>query len=201
MLKILFLSVCLAYTVVSHAQRTVHDFVAEHTFTDGIEGPATDRKGNVYAVNYQRQGTIGILKPDGSHGIYATLPGNSVGNGIEVSPDGRHLYVGESAQLKLWKYDLLEDGTLTNKQLFHRFEGYGMDGMRCDINGNLYLTRYDKGTVVILNPEGNLLEEIPLQGKKPCNLTFGGRDRKRCYITLADRGCLEYFDADFPGRE
>ncbi len=289
MLKILFLSVCLAFTVVSHAQRTVHDFVAEHTFTDGIEGPATDRKGNVYAVNYQRQGTIGILKPDGSHGIYATLPGNSVGNGIrfgkkgemyvadyvnhnifkitrngkkvkllahepamnqpndlaispvsgylyasdpnwqastgklwlikpdgkvlllaedlgttngiEVSPDGKHLYVGESAQLKLWKYDLLEDGTLTNKQLFHRFEGYGMDGMRCDINGNLYLTRYDKGTVVILSPEGNLLEEISLQGKKPSNLTFGGKGRKRCYITLADRGCLEYFDADFPGRE
>lgn len=289
MLKFLFLSACLTYTVVCHAQRNVHDLLPEHTFTEGIEGPATDREGNVYAVNYQRQGTVGKITPAGEHSVYAVLPGTSVGNGIrfgkkgemyvadyvnhkifkitrngkkvklfaheptmnqpndlaispatgylyasdpdwqastgklwlikpngkvillaentgttngiEVSPDGRHLYVGESAQRKLWKYDIRQDGTLTNKQLFHSFDDYGMDGMRCDIKGNLYLTRYGKGTVVILSPEGSLIEEIPLRGKKTSNLTFGGQDRKRCYVTLADRGCLEYFDADFPGRE
>lgn len=289
MLKISFLLTALSFTVLCPAQRIVHDLLPEHTFTDGIEGPATDPKGNIYAVNYQRQGTIGILSPEGRHSIYAVLPGTSVGNGIrfgkkgemyvadyvnhnifkithngkkikkfaheptmnqpndlaisptsgnmyasdpnwnastgklwlikpngkvillaenigttngiEVSPDGKYLYVGESAQLKLWKYDILPDGTLTNKQLLHSFEGYGMDGIRCDIKGNLYIARYDKGSIVILNPEGKLLEEIPLKGKKPSNLTFGGKDRKRCYVTMADRGCLEYFDADFAGRE
>lgn len=93
-------------------------------------------------------------------------------------------------------HDLLPEHSFTEG-----IEGYGMDGMRCDINGNLYLTRYGKGSVVILSPNGHLLEEIRLKGNKPSNLTFGGKDRKTCYITMADRGCLEYFDADFPGRE
>lgn len=289
MLKNILCLFCLVWTTLCAAQRTVYDLLPEDTFTKGIEGPATDCLGNIYAVNYQRQGTIGILTPAGEHRIYATLPGTSVGNGIrfgkkgemyvadyvhhnifkitrngrkiklfahepamnqpndlaispisgylyasdphwkegtgklwlikpdgevrllaenlgttngiEVSPDGKYLYVGESKQLKLWKYDIREDGSLTNKQLFYRFEDYGMDGMRCDIRGNLYLTRYGKGTVAILSPEGNLLEEIQLKGRKPSNITFGGKDRKKCYITMADRGCFEYFDADFPGRE
>lgn len=289
MLKISFLFVFLAYITTCHAQRIVHDFLPEHTFTEGIEGPATDPKGNIYAVNYQKQGTIGKITPSGKHSVYAVLPGTSIGNGIrfgkngemyvadyinhnlfkitrngkkvklfahepamnqpndlaispttdylyasdpdwqastgklwlikpngkvillaenigttngiEVSPDGKHLYVGESAQRKIWRYDIRQDGTLSNKQLFHHFEDYGIDGMRCDINGNLYLTRYDKGTVVILTPQGSFSEEIQLKGKKPSNLTFGGENRRRCYVTMADRGCFEYFDADFPGRE
>ena len=39
-------------------------------FTSGIEGPACDVDGNVYAVNYERQGTIGRIRPDGSGEIY-----------------------------------------------------------------------------------------------------------------------------------
>ena len=33
---------------------------AKHSFTAGIEGPAVDAAGNVYAVNYGRQGTVGL---------------------------------------------------------------------------------------------------------------------------------------------
>ena len=34
-------------------------------FTRGIEGPACDREGNLYAVNYQEQHTIGKVTPVG----------------------------------------------------------------------------------------------------------------------------------------
>ena len=37
-------------------------------------------------------------------------------NGIDVSPDGKKLYVNESAQLKVWIYDIKPDGTLKNKK-------------------------------------------------------------------------------------
>lgn len=57
-------------------------------------------------------------------------------NGIDVSPNGKKLYVNESAQLKVWVYDIKPDGTLKNKRLFHTFEGFGMDGIRCDVKGN-----------------------------------------------------------------
>ena len=40
-------------------------WMPEHTFTSGIEGPAVDSEGNLYAVNYKKEGTIGIVRPDG----------------------------------------------------------------------------------------------------------------------------------------
>lgn len=264
------------------------DLLPEWTFTTGIEGPATDKEGNVYAVNYREEGTIGIVKSDESHGLFVRLPEGSTGNGIrfgkdgsmyiadytghnilrvnmqtkeiitfaheqrmnqpndiamapngniyasdpdwannggqlwlitpdgkvsllenhmgttngiEVNPDGTILYVNESVQLKVWAYDIQSDGSITNKRLFHTFEGYGMDGMRCDIRGNLYVCRYDKGTVAVLNPQGESIREIQLKGSKPSNITFGGKDRCQCYVTLQDRGCFETFMAEFPGRE
>src|SRR5438094_5710803 len=60
----------------------------EKAFTPGIEGPACDAQGNIYAVNFARQQTIGRVTPDGKATVYAELPGKSVGNGIRFSPDG-----------------------------------------------------------------------------------------------------------------
>ena len=261
------LFVGLAAGAQTSAQRETADLLPEGTFTNGIEGPATDKAGNLYAVNYGKEGTIGIVRPDGSPECCLTLPEGSAGsgirynkagdmlvadytghnilkvdmqtkaistyahesrmnqpndialapggnlyasdpdwpnqkgqlwlitpdgkvtllesdmgttNGIDVSPDGKKLYVNESAQLKVWVYDIKPDGTLKNKQLFHTFEGFGMDGIRCDVKGNLYLCRYDKGTVAVINPKGKLIREIQLKGKKPSNITFGGPDNRRC---------------------
>ena len=56
------------------------------TFTTGIEGPAVDREGRLYAVNYAREGTIGVLRPDGTHELFVTLPDGSTGNGIRFGP-------------------------------------------------------------------------------------------------------------------
>ncbi|MBT8292727.1 MAG: SMP-30/gluconolactonase/LRE family protein, partial [Eudoraea sp.] len=79
------------------------------------------------------------------------------------------------------------------------FTDFGLDGMRCDMEGNLYLTRYDKGTVAIVSPEGKILEEVLLKGKKPSNIAFGGDKGLDCFVTMADRGCFETFEALSPG--
>lgn len=112
-------------------------------------------------------------------------------NGLEVSPDGRALYLNESRQLNVWRYDLDEQGNLSNKQIFVRFEGYGMDGMRCDAQGNLYITRFGKGSVVKVSPKGEIVREWELTGQEPCNITLVG---DRAYVTMADRGCFEVID-------
>ena len=77
------------------------------------------------------------------------------------------------------------DGMVHNKALFHSFEDFGMDGMRCDQAGNLYVCRYDAGKVVILDPAGKMIREISLKGSKPSNIAFGGENRKRCFVTPA----------------
>ena len=121
-------------------------------------------------------------------------------NGIEVSPDEKTLYVNESVQRSVWAFDLDTLGNISNKKLFYQFDDFGMDGMRCDIEGNLYITRYGKGTVAKLSPEGKLLLEIQMKGKKPSNITFGGKDGKTAFVTLQDRGYIETFRVEKAGK-
>ena len=121
-------------------------------------------------------------------------------NGIEVSPDEKTLYVNESVQRSVWAFDLDTLGNISNKKLFYQFDDFGMDGMRCDIEGNLYITRYGKGTVAKLSPEGKLLLEIQMKGKKPSNITFGGKDGKTAFVTLQDRGYIETFRVEKSGK-
>lgn len=265
----------------------VTDFTEDSVFTPGIEGPAVDSDGNLYVVNYGKQGTIGKVTPDGNHSLFVTLPEGSIGNGIrmdqagnwyiadypmhnvlkidaatkeisvfahdstmnqpndiaithsgilfasdpswangtgnlwridrdgtthllesdmgttngvEVSPDDRRLYVNESVQRKVWAYDLSPEGEISNKRLLIEFPDFGMDGMRCDSQGNLLITRHGKGTVAMVSPDGELIREIIFKGKKPSNIAFGGPDGKTCYVTLQDRGCVETFRTEFAGR-
>jgi gluconolactonase len=72
--------------------------------------------------------------------------------------------------------------------------------MRCDARGNLFVARHQKGTVAMLAPTGELLREVQLAGKRPTNLAFGGPDGRTVYVTVADRGAIEMFRAEFPGR-
>lgn len=256
-------------------------------FTSGIEGPAVDAAGNLYAVNYARQHTIGRVTPDGGCSVFLELPGGSIGNGIrfdsrgamliadytnhnilkvdmttlaisvhaheggmnqpndiaigandivyasdpnwqdstgqiwridtdgtvvlldsgmgttngiEVSPDESILYVNETVQRNVWAYDLDPRGKVSGKRLLIRFPDHGMDGMRCDVEGNLYITRYGKGTVAKVSPQGREILEVQLTGQKPSNLAFGGPDGRTCYVTMADRGNVEVFRTDAPGR-
>ncbi|HXF61743.1 MAG TPA: SMP-30/gluconolactonase/LRE family protein [Caldilineaceae bacterium] len=275
------------------------DFTPPGGFTDGIEGPGCDREGNLYAVNYARQHTIGKVTPGGECSIFLELPGGSIGNGIrfdragdmyiadytnhnvlrvsmlacsraanlearnanitvfaheprmnqpndlaisagdilfasdpnwaeswgqiwridpnghvtlletgmgttngiEVSPDERTLYVNETVQRNVWAYDLSPSGEISNKRLLIHFPDFGMDGMRCDVVGNLYITRWGKGTVAVVSPQGELLREIELAGKKCTNIAFGGPDGCTAYVTVADRGNVETFRVEAPGRE
>ncbi|RLS71946.1 MAG: SMP-30/gluconolactonase/LRE family protein, partial [Planctomycetota bacterium] len=46
----------------------------DHAFTEGIEGPASDAQGNVYAVNFGKQQTIGKIDRWGNGIAWASLP-------------------------------------------------------------------------------------------------------------------------------
>ena len=121
-------------------------------------------------------------------------------NGIEVSPDQTRLYVNESKQIRVWVYDLNSKGEVSNKRLLHQFSDGGLDGMRSDIMGNLYITRWGSGKVVKMSPEGKILKTIPLIGQKPTNIAFGGKDGRTCFVTMADKGNIETFRVEHPGR-
>src|SRR5689334_4808239 len=69
-------------------------FTAVDSFTSGIEGPACDRHGNLYAVNYERQHTIGKVTPAGECSVFLELPNGSIGNGIRFDSYG-DMYIAD----------------------------------------------------------------------------------------------------------
>ncbi len=143
-------------------------------------------------------GQLWRINTDGSTHLLEENMGTT--NGIEVSPDNKTLYVSESVQRTVWAYDLSPKGEISNKRLLLQLPDFGSDGMRCDAAGNLHLTRYGKGTVAVISPKGQIIREVQLTGKNPSNIAFGGPDGRTCYVTMADRGNIETYRTDIPGR-
>ena len=163
---------------------------------------AIDSKDRLYASDPSWKANTGRTWRIDTGGKISLLEDNmGTTNGIEVSPDEKTLYVNESVQRKVWAYDLSDSGTISNKRLLIEFPDFGMDGMRCDVDGNLYITRPGKGTIAKVSPAGKLLLEIKLKGTKPSNIAFGGADGRTAYVTLQDRGNIESFRVEIPGRE
>jgi len=73
---------------------TATPLTATNVFTGGIEGPACDLSGNIFAVNFKAKHTIGRTTPDGVSEVFVTLPGASIGNGIRFDQAGK-MYVAD----------------------------------------------------------------------------------------------------------
>lgn len=97
-------------------------------------------------------------------------------NGIVGTPDGKMLYVADIEAEKTWRYTILPDGSLADKQLF---ASVGSDGMTIDNRGNVYLTF---GKVWVFNPAGKLICEIEFP-EEPANICFGGAARNTLFVT------------------
>ncbi len=159
------------------------------------------KKGVVYASdpNWQKQnGQIWKIGTDKK----AVLLKENVGtaNGICLSPDEKTLYVNESIQRRVMAYQLDSKGNITGEKTFATFTDFGMDGMKCDSKGNLYICRYGKGTIAIFNADGRQIQEVELKGRDVSNITFGGKDLRTCFLTLQDRKCIEKFRTDIAGK-
>lgn len=97
-------------------------------------------------------------------------------NGITGAPDGKTLYVSDLGAGQTWRYDILQDGSLTNKTLFC---SKGSDGMTMDEDGNVYLT--GRG-VWIFNRDGKQIGHIDVPQPWTGNLCFGGASHKTLFI-------------------
>ncbi len=122
-----------------------------------------------------RKGQLWRIDTDGSSSLVEKDMGTT--NGVEISPDQTRLYVNESAQRRVWVYDLDNKLQASNKRLLIQFPDFGLDGMRTDAKGNLYIARYGKGVVAKVSPDGKLLKEYQLKGEFPTNVTFSQKDQ------------------------
>ena len=80
------------------------DHTAENLFTKNCEGPAVDATGRLFVVNYEKDGTIGLVQPDGKVELFLTLPGKSVGNSIQFDAQG-HMLVADFVEHNVLEVD------------------------------------------------------------------------------------------------
>jgi gluconolactonase len=101
-------------------------------------------------------------------------------NGIELSPDGRTLYVGGNASGKIYKYPVNADGSTGPRSDFAALDG--TDGGTVDCAGNVYQATFGDGKIHVFSPAGRPLGTISA-GRNATNVAFGDPDRKTLYIT------------------
>ena len=100
-------------------------------------------------------------------------------NGITGTPDGKTLYVADIGAGQTWRYDILADGSLTNKTLFC---AKGSDGMTIDEKGDIYIC--GRG-VTVFDRTGKQIEHIDVHEPWTANVSFGGKDHKTLFITAS----------------
>jgi signal peptidase len=165
------------------------------------------RDGTIYASDPSFRGRSGQIwriakSSDGSvQGtvMRATRPMGTT-NGIDLSPDEKTLYVGESNTGQVWAYSV-QGAELTAARLVRTFEPDTIDGIRTDVAGRLLIAHIRKGTIAVVTPDGGLQREIILRGKEPTNLALGGADGKTVFVTQRQGGFIEAFSTDQEGRE
>ncbi len=125
-------------------------------------------------------------------------------NGLCFSPDRKRLYVcntgagpgdTKGGPGNILVFDVTSDNKLTNSRVFTNMmvDGVacGPDGMRTDVDGNLYCSSNAGGGnglgyngVLVFNPDAKLIGRIRLP-EVCANLTFGGPKRNRLFMTAS----------------
>jgi signal peptidase len=151
------------------------------------------RQGHIWRIAKSADGTVQGQVMSAPRAMGTT-------NGIDLSPDGKTLYVGESSSGEIWSYTV-RGNELTGAKLVKAFQPDTVDGLRTDVAGRLYVARILKGTIALMKPNGAVEREIALKGKEPTNLAFGGSDGKTVFVTQRQGGFVESFRTDQQGRE
>jgi gluconolactonase len=108
-------------------------------------------------------------------------------NGLAFSPDERVLYVTDTAGARIERgdhhilaFDVVDGRRLASPRVFTVIEPGLPDGLRVDVDGNVWTSAGDG--IHVLAPDGIELGRIPVP-QPVSNCTFGGPDGRRLFIT------------------
>ncbi len=123
----------------------------------------------------------------GFSGVYAITPAGEVKllvkdfkrpNGLALSPDEKTLYIADTEAKHIRVFEVAADGSLGNGRVICEIRW--PDGMKVDVNGNIWCT--GGAGVEVFSPSGEPLQSIRFP-QAPANCTFGDDDGKTLYVT------------------
>jgi len=155
-------------------------------FTDPTYGmdsgrvPAFGSPGQTQELDFQ-----GVYRIDGDGSLHLVVSeGFTQPNGLAFSPDQSLLYIGDSQERMIWRYQVNADLSLSERTLFVDQRGDprrgAPDGMKVDTDGRLWTT--GAGGVSVHAADGKYLGVFECE-EHAANLTFGGPDFSTLYLT------------------
>jgi gluconolactonase len=157
-------------------------------FTDPTYGILSDYEG-FKAVSEQEN--CYVFRADPETGELTVVADDFVKpNGLVFSPDESILYIADSglshdpsAPHHIRAFDVAGGRKLTKSRVFAKVSPGVPDGLRCDIEGNVWTSAQDG--VHCYAADGTLLGRIKIP-TMVSNLTFGGPKRNRLFITATN---------------
>ena len=128
----------------------------------------------------KRPGVIFRTCPDGS--TEPVIGGIHIANSLAMSPDGRRVYLADSARQTIWAYDAAD---LSKREVFATVATGGPDGSCVDAEGCLWNAEWGAWRVVRHAPDGTVDRIIEMPVEQPSACMFGGPDLATLYITSA----------------
>lgn len=172
--------------------------------TLGCNEIVVDARGNIFVNNINfgfpggefQPGFIAVISPDGT--VRKVAGDLAFPNGMAITPDGKTLICAESFSKLLTAFDILPDGSLTNRRTWAKLEGQGGDGICMDAEGALWVASGPR--CVRLREGGEILDEI--RTDRMCfACMLGGADGKTLYIVAADwTGTVDLANAEPTGQ-
>ena len=116
-------------------------------------------------------------------------------NGLCFSPDEGKLYLVDTGVPKkagdphpIYVYDVVDKKRLTNRKLFADMSPGSSDGIRCDVDGNVWSAAGWGGEgftgVHVFSPDGKLIGKIHLP-ESCANICFGGAKKNRLFMAAS----------------
>ncbi|MBG0832026.1 SMP-30/gluconolactonase/LRE family protein [Planomonospora sp. ID67723] len=159
--------------------------VVEHSdgsiwFTDPDYGITSDYEGNRADSEI---GACHLYRADPATGQVRIAAGDFTRpNGLAFSADERHLYVVDTPEKHIRRFDVREDATLTGGDVFATCDAGAFDGVRLDDAGRLWAAAHDG--LHCFDPDGTLIGKLRIP-EVVSNLTFGGPKRNHLFITAS----------------
>jgi gluconolactonase len=164
---------------------------------------APDSRGGIYFTTSGSHGTaidgkVFYIARDGSISLMADSVHNA--NGLAVSKDGKVLYLVETDEYRLLKFQIAADGTLSDRRIFvdldeltHHVVHIYPDGVKIDSGGEIYIGQSPRelhpplaGVIFVVDAEGKLVRQLTLPSLQVPNFAFSP-DEKTLYVTAVDQ--------------
>ena len=150
---------------------------------EGASDIVADKKGGVYVTEGRKTPPTSAVYYINSAGrVTRVISDVDRANGIQLSPDGKTLYIGDTSGQFLLAYDVQSDGTATRRRNFAKLadgQQRGADGLTVDAAGRLYVATGIG--VQVFSPEGQHLGTIP-SPRQVTTVAFAGPDKKAFYF-------------------